>query len=117
MIVIEIDNISNLNLNRYRNTHYFQLNKLKRDFEALMTPKLRGLKLKPPIKLTFEVYKSRKINYDLDNIVIAAKFFNDALKVHGCIPDDGVRYIDSLAFLHGGYGKEDKIIVKIEESK
>lgn len=64
---------------------------IKKDFTKYLPSEL-GLKL--PMKITIELYTTPKIcNWDLDNMWIYNKCFQDLLIDRGLIPDDNVRYI------------------------
>jgi len=105
-----------LTLNNYRNWHYHLSNKIKHEFEKIVGYQLPKQQLSTPIQITYEIHKSTKRRYDLDNLVVVAKFFHDTLVSKGLIEDDSNTYISGISFIDAGVGKNDKIVVTIKES-
>lgn len=107
-----------INLNGYRNWHFQVSNKLKQMYCEEMMPYLYRKKLKPPISLTFTLYKGSKRKIDRSNILsITEKFFCDALTHYGCIQDDNDEYILKTTYITGGVDKEHpRVEIDIEEN-
>ena len=96
-----------LNLNVYRNLHFIVNNQAKEKYNELMIW-LRGIKFKPPVKITFTLFKKSKRKVDRANILsIVEKFFCDALTHYQCIPDDSDEYIESTHYCTGGIDKNN----------
>ena len=110
----EIYDFKGLTLNSYRNWHYQKSNKIKKEFTLAMSA-LKGYTFTPPLSVTYTVYKKHNRRFDLDNIVVIAKFFHDALVAHGCIQDDDAKTIREINFTFGGKADCDKIVVTIKE--
>lgn len=70
-----------------------------------------------PIRLTIELHDVTKDgNWDLDNKWIYTKCLLDALKAHGIIPDDSIKYITySPGFEYHpiNEGETPKLVVRI----
>ena len=80
-----------LNLNVYRNTHFFTLNTAKRNYEEIIAEQVRGLPvLRSPLVFVYNLYPSREC--DVSNICcIHDKFFLDTLVSMGKIPTDSFK--------------------------
>ncbi len=87
--------------------------KLKRDSEFAVKSSIRRAKLpkvdKYPIALKITWYEPNK-RRDIDNIVFATKFIQDALVAEGIIKDDSQKYINKV--IHSVY--VDKYNPRIE---
>jgi len=91
-----------LNLNQYRNAHYFTMNNAKREYKAFLAPLLEGLTLNPPVIVTYTLYPKTKRRTDLGNVLsIHQKFFEDALVELGCLADDDYHTIVQTLFKFG----------------
>lgn len=92
-----------LNLNKYRNTHYNQLNKLKVRYKEAMKDQILTLPEMNRIELAYVFYPKDRAHYDVANTcAVHDKFFCDALVEFGKLPDDNFRYIPRVSF-HFGY--------------
>lgn len=97
-----------LNLNAYRNTHYFRLNKAKELYEELVNKIIADLPSMLKIELTFRLFMGSARSADLSNICsIVDKFFCDALVNSGKIPDDNYDVISSVNYQFGGIDKNN----------
>lgn len=95
-----------LNLNAYRNTHFFKLNKAKELYEDLVEKMLVELPKMLKVELTFKLFLGSARSADLSNICsIVDKFFCDALVNSGKIPDDNYDVISSVNYQFGGVDK------------
>jgi hypothetical protein len=97
-----------LNLNVYRNLHFIVNNQAKEIYCKLMEKKLKGIKFKDQIDITFTLFKSSNRKIDRSNVLsIVEKFFCDALVHHKCIPDDNDDYIKATHYKSGGLDREN----------
>jgi len=102
-----------INLNWYRNCHYYQSNKVKAAFKEVIKSQFKGLPtIQTKIKIKFVYYAARNNNPDLDNFTsVSKKFFQDAMVELGFIEDDNVNCIVSTSEYYGGV---DKINPRVE---
>jgi hypothetical protein len=81
-----------LNLNQYRNAHYFVLNEAKKTFCNVMGPACIPDQRK--IKVKYIIHRKGKKRLDTMNIVsVVDKFFLDYLVGCGSIPDDTCDFV------------------------
>ena len=96
-----------LNLNQYRNAHFYKLNNAKIEYKAI-------------IKLTYVVYPKTSREFDISNVCsIVDKFFSDALVELGKLPDDNFKYIPEISYKIGEKDKDNprvEIIIETLES-
>jgi len=106
MIIIK-DIPRTISMNKYRNSHYHTLNRLKQEFNWLFLEALQnsGYKKEPidtPIKITFIFnYKNKRCLRDIDGNYPSCKFAIDAMVDLGLIPDDNPDYVKEITFKHG----------------
>lgn len=99
-----------LNLNSYRNAHYFSLNNSKILFKELMQPQIDNL---PDlgtgyINIKYTLYPATKQLSDISNICsIVDKYFCDALVQSGKLPDDNYKYLPTVIYSFGKIDKND----------
>lgn len=104
-----------ISLNKYRNTNYFTLNSLKKEFAWFVLDSLKGKKERfvDPVKLifTFGGYRKR----DIDGEMISVKFTLDALVDLGILIDDSPKYVREITSKVGEDGVKtfDVEIIKI----
>ena len=101
---VERGKFFDLNLNKYRNTHYQQLNKAKARFSEKVAPRVKRLcpKLTRPIKITYVLHRTNKHVYDVGNVAcIVDKFFTDCLPKAKVLKDDNFNYVPNVEFIHG----------------
>lgn len=97
-----------LNLNKYRNAHFFQLNKAKQMFFEQVAPLLKDLPKMKKIRLRYTIYTGSNTDFDLNNVAsIVDKFFCDTLKESGVIEDDNKDIVLSVTTVFGGIIKGD----------
>lgn len=102
-----------LNLNDYRNAHFYILNDAKKNFKKnlfLSYPELQNIKAKH-LKLNYTILPCRVSLFDTGNIIaIVDKFFLDALVDCGCIPDDNYKIVsyDKPPAVFPGISRENK---------
>lgn len=108
-----------INLNSYREkgTCYYVVNKAKQVYQAQLTPQLASLpKFTNPIRVTYEVYKKDRRDYDINNVCsIADKFLMDALVEAGKLEDDNYRLYLGMVTRHGGFDKDNPRVEAIIE--
>lgn len=103
-----------LNLNSYRNAHYFILNNSKILFKELMSSQINNLPNlgEGYINIKYTLYPSSKKLSDVSNICsIVDKYFCDALVQSGKLPDDNYKYITTVIY---AFGKVDKNNPRVE---
>lgn len=105
------------NLNVYRNMHYRELDKLKKEWALIMKSIVREQKIKPVTKIhmRYEFWFKTKIEHDPDNFACCAKFLNDGLVEAGILPRDNFDHIVTLTISQGGFDKQPYILVHMEE--
>lgn len=108
-----------MNLNTYRNAHYFQLNKEKSEWEHVVAVAVNQQGIKPVdrCRIEMEFYFKDKRRHDPDNYACCAKFILDGLVKASILPDDNFDVIESLAVKRGGISKKPYIMIGIEGIK
>jgi len=109
-----------LNLNIYRNTHHFVLNKAKELWKDVVRNALNSSEtLNPPFHFTYTIYQSSGRAFDVSNVCsIIDKFTADALQEFGVIPNDNYKYIPIITYKYGGIDKENpRAELEIKELK
>lgn len=97
-----------LNLNKYRNAHYFRLNNSKRSYKSIMKEQIEALPLFNKISLTYTVFLGSKREVDISNICsIVDKYFCDALVELGKLPGDNYKFIQEVSYKFGGIDKDN----------
>jgi hypothetical protein len=100
-----------LNLNEYRNAHYQTLNKAKKIFKQMLYddyPELFRIKASRMV-VTYCITPLTAKKFDTMNILsIVDKFFLDAVKEAGAIPDDSYDIVSYGAPVVLPYVKPDK---------
>lgn len=106
-----------LNLNNYRNAHYFMLNQAKKEYKETVLPQLENLPRFSKINITYTVYPQSLRKFDLANVCsIVDKFFCDALVESGHLEDDNYTYIPNVTYLMGTIDKNNpRVEIRIEE--
>ena len=95
-----------LNLNIYRNAHFYTLDQAKKIFENMVWSQLDSLPKFKNIELTYILYPGSNQKLDVANICcIVDKFFCDTLVHKGVIEDDNYNVIKKINYL---FGKVDK---------
>lgn len=108
-----------INLNQYRNWHFQVSNNLKIKYKKLLADQLSGLKITPPVEITFTLFNDSKRRIDRSNVLsIQEKFFCDALVEFGCFPDDNDNYIERTIYQSGKVdSKNGRVEIEIKEIK
>lgn len=105
------------NLNVYRNMHYQELNKAKKEWERIIFWLVKEQKIQPVTKIrqTYEFWFKNKGEHDPDNYACCAKFINDGLVSAGILPRDNFDHIQSFTVEQGGISKQPYILIHMEE--
>ena len=100
-----------INVNRYNR---YAGNNLKQNTQELIYQYIKDMpRYEKPIKIDFHWYEGNK-RRDLDNIASAKKFILDTMVKYGKLKDDNRKNV--CAFTDNFYyGKEWKVILKIQE--
>lgn len=106
-----------LNLNNYRNTHFFKLNKAKQEYSEIVKGLIgEDVEQLQHASLTFTYYPKTKRRVDVSNpCSVIDKFTCDALTEIGLIEDDNVNFIKDVRYTFGGVDKENprcELIIK-----
>jgi Holliday junction resolvase RusA-like endonuclease len=97
-----------INLNYFRNAYFHSINKSKVLYKELIRDQLVGLKLDPPVTITYTYYPPDKRLSDLGNVLtIQSKYFEDALVEFGYLTDDNYTFIDQVIFNMGSIDRLD----------
>ena len=97
-----------LNLNFYRNAHYFTLNKAKVIYKEQVQAEIDELPSFAGVSLELVLYPQTKRLCDVANVcAIHDKFFCDALVESGKLPDDDYRYISNIVYRFGEVDKDN----------
>lgn len=91
-----------INLNQYRNAHFQILNKAKVKFMEQVRDQIQALPSFKRIAISYTLYPRTRQLCDVSNICsIADKFFCDALRDMGRIPDDNYTVVLGTQYLFG----------------
>lgn len=97
-----------LNLNQYRNAHYFKLNNSKTSYKAIMKTQIEQLPVFNKVSITYTVFFGSKRKTDISNVCsIVDKYFCDALVELGKLPDDNYDCIKEVIYKFGGIDKNN----------
>jgi hypothetical protein len=106
------------NLNEYRNMHYRELDKQKKEWEKIVYWIVKEQKIKPvsgPIRLTYRFWFKDRREHDPDNYACCAKFLNDGLVSAGILQRDNFDHIPQFRVEQGGINKQPYIMIELEE--
>jgi Holliday junction resolvase RusA-like endonuclease len=99
-----------INLNWWRNAHYFIKNEVKQAYTSLIIKQLKALNAKP-IKGKYELafkYYYKNVTSDLDNVcAMANKHFNDAAQAFGLVENDNVKHCIKSCYYVAEQDKEN----------
>lgn len=111
--------LESLNLNVYRNLHFYKLNYQKKAFQDFVKPLLLGLPRMEAISLHYEINPKGGSRLDTMNVgSIVDKFFSDALVNNQIIPDDDYKHVVGNSFCFGSYHPKDPhVLVTITETQ
>ncbi|CAB4128305.1 hypothetical protein UFOVP103_34 [uncultured Caudovirales phage] len=106
-----------MNLNTFRNAHYFQLNKEKIEWEKIVSVAVNQQNIIPVDRcnITMEFYFKDKRRRDPDNYACCAKFILDGLVKSKIMQDDNFAVVESLTVKQGGINKKPYINILLEE--
>lgn len=102
-------NVYRLNLNIYRNTHFFQLNNAKKLFTEIVSSSTE-IKEIPKLKKVFlcYIYHPERKKCDTNNVCcVVDKFFQDTLTKLNIIEDDDFEHVVGTIFLKGEVDKDN----------
>lgn len=91
-------------LNELLGMNHWARNSYKKETSELIGWLCKGLKpIIKPVKIHYKLTFDKKRKRDLDNYIGGTKYFNDALKDAGIIPDDNSEIITqiSIEFVQG----------------
>lgn len=108
-----------LNLNVYRNLHFYKLNFQKKAFQDFVKPLLLGLPQLEAVTLHYEINPKGGSRLDIMNVgSIVDKFFSDALVLNQIIPDDDYKHVVGNSFSFGSVCPTDPhVLVTITETQ
>jgi hypothetical protein len=111
--------VESLNLNIYRNLHFYQLSYQKEAFQKSMRPVLSGLPQLGKVKLHYEIHPKSSGRLDTMNVgAIVDKYFSDALVESGIIEDDDYKNVIFNSFCFGSVSPKDPhVLVTITETE
>lgn len=111
--------LESLNLNVYRNLHFYKLNFQKKAFHDFVKPLLSGLPPMEAVKLHYMVNPKGGFRLDTMNVgSVVDKFFSDALVLCGIVPDDDYKHVVKNDFEFGSLCPNDPhVLVTITETK
>lgn len=91
-----------LNLNVYRNAHYFTLDKAKKMFEETIWNQVKDLPKFKFIGIEYTLHPGSSHRVDISNTCcIVDKFFCDTLVHAGVIPDDNSKIVQKVRYEMG----------------
>ena len=80
-------------MNLYRNANYFLQNNMKKHFQSLVIEQLPAVaEVLQQFTVTYKLYYKSPVCDGSNIIALIEKFYLDALKEHGLIADDNVKY-------------------------
>lgn len=111
--------LESLNLNVYRNLHFYKLNFQKKAFHDFVKPLLSGLPPMEAISLHYQINPKGGSRLDTMNVgSVVDKFFSDALVLCGIVPDDDYKHVVRNNFEFGSLCPNDPhVLVTITETK
>lgn len=108
-----------LNMNVYRNAHYYILNNAKHLFKELIKDDISKLPIMGAIEVEYCLYPGSKRLCDISNVCcVVDKFFSDALVELGKLEDDNYTCITKITYCFGSIDKENpRVQVTLKEIK
>lgn len=98
----------NLNLNEYRNAHYYSLNKAKVTFKEVVQSQIDTLPLCNIIEIDYVLYTRSSRLVDINNLIsITDKFLCDAIVESGKLPDDNYNHLPRTSSFFGGIDRSN----------
>lgn len=106
-----------MNLNEYRNAHFFLLDKEKKKWERITVKESIAQRIRPirKCRLTIEFYFKDRRRHDPDNYSASLKFILDGMVKANILPDDDFSVIESLTVRQGGIHMNPYLVIRIEE--
>ena len=98
------------NLNLYRNAHYQQLSRAKREYTDLAVSRIYHAQIPKmkKINILYVYYPKTRVRSDIGNVCsIHDKFFQDALVKAGIIEDDNFNFVTGVLFRFGKHDPEN----------
>ena len=97
-----------LNLNVYRNAHFYELNKAKEVFHQYIGQLFGGIDPMNRVMIIYTLFFGSKRRVDTANICsIVDKFFCDTLTEKKILPDDSYDVLQEVIYRFGGIDKEN----------
>lgn len=91
-----------LNLNTFRNAHFYTLNAAKQSFHSLVSPLLAHLPVMDRVSFTYVLFPKTRRDMDVANICsIVDKFFSDTFVTESKVIDDNYHYLPSVTYEFG----------------
>jgi len=90
-----------LNLNTYRNLHHHVNSDLKIKVSEYVKEFALILPIHEPVEIEYIIYPGSKRRMDLDNMMVIAKYIQDALVSAGILEDDDYKHITKISFTVG----------------
>lgn len=107
-----------MNLNWYRNAHFLESSRIKREFAELIHDQLEGKVLQAPFEATYQVFKPSKRRLDKMNVVaITSKFLLDAMSEANVIEDDNDEFFKDEHILPTELDRTNERVVVIFRTK
>ena len=107
-----------LNLNVYRNAHYFTLDKAKKTFEEYVWNQVKSIPKLEFIGLEYTLHPGSRKKMDISNTCcIVDKFFCDTLVNAGVIEDDNYNICKKIVYLVGDMDKNNPHVTIYLEGK
>lgn len=109
--------VFSLNLNQYRNTNWFILNKVKQLYGEIMSEPVKQLPSFNKIEIRYVLFLGSKRLTDVSNVCsIVDKFFCDVLTTHGKIIDDNHTILPKVSYEFGGIDSSNpRVEIHIKE--
>lgn len=103
-------------LNWYRNAHYYDQNKLKRDFHALIKSQIPTDTILSTYKLSLKLYYKNSVCDGANICAMMEKIVLDALQEYGITKQDNVKFHLGTTWTVEGQDKENpRCEITIEE--
>jgi len=85
-----------LNMNGYRNWHFYLSNQLKKDFKAIVSP-LLDFKADYINTMEYQLYwKDKRKRDKMNYYAVIDKYFMDSLVENGCLSDDNDNFVGDV---------------------
>lgn len=95
-----------INMNSYGHSNHFTNNEVKIKFKEVVGQQLRGITIKTPVNITYQVFKPSKRKLDKMNVIaVTSKYLLDAITELGCWEDDNDDYVKIEKLLPTEYDK------------